>query len=1108
MTNNTHSSALDTARQQLVARLLANTANRMQLADQVRPVSFAQERLWLLEQLEPGSPIYNMSYSARISGPLDVAALGRSIDAAVRRHDVFRTSFRAVDGVPWQVVVPATNFDLPVTDISARPQAERDAEAYRLAAEDAERPFDLAAGPLFRARLLRLGEEEHVLLLAMHHIISDAWSFGVLLREIGTFYDSARAGEPSPLPPLAMQYSDFAEWQRQRLSGERLERELAYWTAHLAGAPPLLELPTDVPRQAVQQHAGALLTRRLPGDLVRQLEILAQREGCTLFMVMLAAFKVLLARHSGRSDIVVGSPIAGRLHQEFEELVGFFANTLAMRTDLSGDPTFRDLLHRVRLVTLDAFDHQELPFERLVEAMAQQRSLSYEPLVQVMFAFQNMPQPVLRLRGCDATMLPPHGASSRFDLTLFMWADGHDLVVVWEYATGLFEPGTVERMQNRLERLLEAVADDPLQTVSQLPLLTNEEQNLVLFDAWNTTGREAPEPDRCVHELVEDQARRTPDAVAVSYGGSMLTYLELDVRANRLAHHLCALGVGPDTLVGICVERSLDMAVALLGVLKAGGAVVALDLTYPLDRLQHVISDARLVALLTHSGVIDRLPEGGPPRVLLDLEANTIAAYSDTRPVSKTTPANLMYGIYTSGSTGLPKGVVVPHRSFMNLIRWQVLDSALAGPAKTAQFATFGFCVSFQEAFSSWCTGGTLVILPETHRRDVRALLALLEEERIERLFLPFAALKLLAEFSSGQGSLPSSLRDIIVAGERLQITREMRCMMGGCTERRLHNHYGSSETHVVSALTLSGPSESWPAVPSVGRPIANARLYALDSHLNPVPIGVTGELYVGGDCLPRGYVRSPMQTAIKLIPDPFSGELGARIYRTGDLVRFHADGEMEVLGRTDSQVKIRGFRVELGEVEAMARLSPQVRDIAVIAAPSSEGGRRLVAYVVLNQDDSEGIAMLRRFLRSKLPEHATPTEFVLLGSMPVDSNGKLDYAALPKPSRVLDAAGAATVPPRTPTEALVARIWSEILDRPVSSIHDDFFDIGGHSLLATRVATRLQDATGAVVTLRTVFNAPTVVDLAAAIDNGATSAADDEVPLLSWGNKPHSTSK
>jgi amino acid adenylation domain-containing protein len=1044
----------------------------------VFPLSFAQQRLWFLDQLSPGNSFYNVDFALPLEGPLDIEALRRSVREIIRRHEALRTTFAVVKREPVQVVSPALNLELPVVDLRAFAPGEREAKARRLATEEANRPFNLARGPLVRTTLLQLGDDNYVFLLTMHHIVCDGWSVGVFFNELSALYAAFCAGAPSPLPELPIQYADFAVWQREWLRGEVLAEQLAYWKQQLADLP-VLQLPTDHPRPQMQSFHGADQTLQLSARLTRQLQALSQQEEVTLFMTLLAAFQVLLHRYTGQTDIVVGSPIANRTREEIEGLIGFFVNTLVLRTDLSGDPSFREALARVRRVAVGAYGRQDLPFEKLVEELQPERDLSRNPLFQVM----------IQLHTGGAANQPGAGASlplwdiqrdtAILDLAVHFHDGADGLTGRVEYSTDLFERSTIQRLLDHFQILLEGIVANPDQPIHALPLLTPGEERQLLID-WNDTATEHPRPSS-IQALFEEQAARTPDAVAVVCGQEQLSYDALNRRANQLAHALQARGVGLEVPVGLCVEPSVEMAVALLGILKAGGAYVPLDPRYPRERLDFMLTDSGAALLLTQGRFREVLPETVPQVLYIDGDWSAVARASEENPGALTSPGNVAYVIYTSGSTGWPKGVAMTQGPLSNLLAWQMQESIASVGTRTLQFASLSFDVSFQEIFSTWSSGGTLVIPTDDVQQDPGVLLRVLSESRVERLFLPFVALQQLAESSEQSPQLPLSLREVITAGEQLHVTRQVQALFrrpGNCT---LHNHYGPTEAHVVTAFTLSGAPEDWPVRPPIGRPIANTQVYVLDRHLSPVPIGVLGQLYLGGESLARGYTRRPEQTAEKFIPSPF-GAHGSRLYATGDLVRYQATGDLEFLGRFDDQVKVRGFRVELGEIEAVLGRHPSVGELAVVVRDSGPRGSRLVAYVVPAPEQKPSASDLRRWLQTRLPEHMVPSEFTFLDRLPLTPSGKVDRRALPEPAEARPDLAEAYVAPRNPVEAVMAKIWGEILGLEQVGVHDHFFQLGGHSLLGTRLISRLRETFHVELPIRKLFEAPTVALLSEAM--------------------------
>ncbi|HVR95695.1 MAG TPA: non-ribosomal peptide synthase/polyketide synthase, partial [Thermoanaerobaculia bacterium] len=1050
------------------------------------PLSFAQQRLWVIDQLEPGSPAYNVPLAVRLTGEVSAPLLRRIFAEVVRRHEALRTTFVARDGRPVQVIAPPSAPELPVVDLSRLPEAAREARAVALAGDEAVRPFSLERGPLLRLTLVRLAGQEHLLLLTLHHIVSDGWSMGVLIREVAALYAAFSQGLPSPLPELPLHYADFAVWQRGWLQGPVLEAQLEHWKRRLEGAPQMLELPTDRPRPPVQTYRGRTVPFVLPPAAYAGVRELCRREGVTPFMALLAAWAVLLGRHAGQDDLLVGTPIAGRNRREIEELIGFFVNTLVLRADLSGDPSFRRLLGRVRTEALEGFNNQDLPFERLVEELVPERDLARSPLFQVLFVLQNAPVGALSTPGLTLAPFALESRLAKFDLVLSLAEDADGgLAGSLEHSADLFDGDRIVRLLQHLGVLLAAAAADPERPVAELPLLTAAERGRVLYE-WNDNAVE--QRSVSVHEPVEEQARRTPDALAVLWAGEAggeeagLSYRELDERANRLARHLRALGVGPDERVAICLERSLHLPVAVLGVLKAGGAYVPLDPDYPADRVSFMLADSRSRVLVTTSDVAARLAglDPGVRPVLLDADREAIAARGAGDPVRWATPANLAYVIYTSGSTGRPKGVAMPHGVLANLLAWQRRSSAAGPGSRTLQFASLSFDVSFQEIFSSWWAGGAVVLVPRETRRDAAALCRILGEHRVDRLFLPFVALQQIAEAVAGGAPAPAGLREVFTAGEQLRITPQIAAWLER-SQAVLENQYGPSEGHAVSAHRLSGPAAGWPALPPIGRPLPNVRMYLLDRCFEPVPQGVAGHLCFGGVQVIRGYLDRPRLTAGKFVPDPFGGEPGARLYATGDLARFLPDGSLQYLGRTDQQVKVRGFRVEPGEVEAALTRHPGVREAAVVAR--GEGAdRRLVGYWV-SPEPSPSPDELRAFLRSELPEYMVPADLVRLDALPLTPSGKLDRRALPEPQGGTETEHAA---PADPVEELLTGIWAEVLGRGRVGVRDDFFALGGHSLLATQVVSRVRQVLGVELPLRQLFEAPTVAGFARAVRNAA----------------------
>ncbi len=1049
--------------------------------DQHLPLSFAQQRLWFLDQFDPENPFYNIAAALRLSGQLDPDVLQRTLSEIVRRHEVLRTSFTMFEGHPVQVIMPPEPIPLPVIDLRHLPAPESEQEAQRLADEETQLPFDLTQAPLLRATLLQLDEEEYVALVTMHHIASDGWSMGVLVREFAALYEAASKGEQLRLPELPIQYADYAIWQRQWLQGDALETQLAYWKQQLAGAPPATEMPTDRPRPKVQSFHGTGIPFSLPGSLRDDLQALSHQAGVTLFMTLLAAFQTLLQRYSGQDDIIVGSPVANRKRGEIEDLIGFFVNTLVLRTDLSGDPSFRQLLARVREVTLGAYVNQDVPFEMLVEELQPERSLSYTPLFQVAFILQNMPMQALELPGLALRPMETSSGTAKFDLTLLLKESEYGLTGTCEYDTELFDDATMRRMLDNFRRLLEGIILNPESRISTLPLLAAAEAQQVLL-TWNETASEFP-PVQCIHQLFAQQVERTPEHVAVVFGRARLSFRELDARSNQFACYLQNLGIRPESVVGLCIERSVEAVVGLLGILKAGGAYVPLDPAYPAERLAFMLDDTQATVIVTQQHLVERLPEHQASVVCLDADADIIAQQSAEFPVVEMAADNLAYVIYTSGSTGKPKGVTMCHRALVNLIRWQLQSTAVPGDAKTLQYASLSFDVSFQEMFTTWCSGASLVLTTEENRRDFESLLRLLKDENVARLMIPPVALHQLTKVAAKADTAPTSLREIIAAGEQLQVTEQLAEFFRGMPDCTLQNQYGPSESHIITQYTFTGSIRDWPTLPPIGKPVSNNQIYILDSHLQPVPIGVSGELYIGGENLARGYFQRPDLTAERFIPNPFSAVPGARLYKSGDLSKFLPDGNIEFLGRFDTQVKVRGFRVELGEIEIVLSSHKAVREAVVIASEDAGGDRRLVAYVVAVEGADVSVSELRGFLARQMPEYMVPSAFMMLDKMPLTPSGKVARRMLPAPEISRQAVQEDFIGARTPVEEALVGIWGEVLGLTEVGINDNFFELGGHSLLATQFISRVREVFDIEMPLRSLFETPTVAGLAESIE-------------------------
>src|SRR5215213_308635 len=889
------------------------------------PLSFAQQRLWFIQQMEPESTAYNILSAVRLHGRLDLDALGRTFDELVRRHEVLRTRFEMVGDEPTQIICPARPLALGTIDLTGAAQGAREAEVQRLAQQEVGEPFDLSTGPLLRARLLRLSEEEHVILLTMHHIISDGWSVGVLIKEVAALYEAYGVGGESPLEELSIQYADFAVWQREYLSGETLERQLSYWREQLAGAPAVLELPTDRPRPPVQSYRGAHESFAISEEVSEGLRELARRQGATLFMVLLAGWQALLSRYTGQSDIVVGTPIANRNRAETESLIGFFVNTQVMRARVEGREPFAELLRRVRETCLGAYAHQDVPFEMLVEELQPERSLSYSPIFQVMFGLQNIAKESLELPGLSLSAVDGDVETAKFDLTLAVGENEGQLRGTLGYSTDLFDAATVRRMVGHLLNLLKAVAADPEQRVAELSMLSEDERGQILFD-WNDVATDYPR-ESCVHTLFERQAERTPDSVALDFGGEAVTYSGLNERANRLAHYLRSLGVGPEVPVAVMVERGVEMVVCMLAVLKAGGAYVPLDLSYPADRLRLMMDDAAIPLVLTRESLAGPL-KGHPARlVCLDAEGDAIGRQSTLDPDGGARPDNAAYVIYTSGSTGRPKGITIVHRGITRL----VCDSdyvRLSTSDAVAQASNASFDAATFEVWGALVNGARLVGVPREAALSPQGLARLIRERGVSVMFLTTA---LFNQTARECADAFSPMRAVLFGGEAVDPESVRQVLEAGGPRQLLHV-YGPTECTTFATWHEVREAGGGATTVPIGGPIANTTAYVLDATMRPVPVGVCGELYVGGDGLARGYLDRPSLTAERFVPHPFGVEPGARLYKTGDVVRYDAGGRVEFVGRADEQVKVRGFRVELGEIEAVLSAHESVREAVAVA--------------------------------------------------------------------------------------------------------------------------------------------------------------------------------
>ncbi|MFY0567273.1 amino acid adenylation domain-containing protein [Archangium lansingense] len=1072
--------------------------------EQPLPLSFAQERLWFLQQLNPADVAYNNTAVLRLSGKLEIAPLEAALNEVVRRHEVLRSTYVLGNDGARQEIAPSMPLVLEHREATGESAAEREADVFRLARVEALRPFDLLRGPVMRAVMIRISESEHFLQLTLHHVASDAWSATVLYGELGMIYESFLAGRPSPLPELPVQYADYAVWQRGWLSGQAMESQLAYWKKQLAGVP-VLELPTDRPRPATRSWAGDVYRFVLPRDVSEPLLALGRREGATSFMVMMALYQALLHRYSGQEDFAVGTPLAGRNRPELEGLIGCFINTLALRAPLAGAPSFRELLGRVRHSALEAYAHQDAPFERIVDVLDLPRDTSRTPVFQASINLINTPESEVQLPSLKFGVMDVPVGSSKFDLGLTVREEREGLSCVFEYATSLFDEATVAGMAGCLAGLARSVVESPEQPLALLPLLEQGEERRLLVE-WNDTR--AAMPSATVHSLFEAQVERTPEALAVVAEEARLTYRELNQRANQLAWHLRELGVGPDVPVGLFLERSVDALVGLWGILKAGGAYVPLDPAFPAERQRGILEDSGARALVTDSRLAEGLSGFGGAVVCLDTDAARLAACSEANPPSTVQPENLVYVIFTSGSTGRPKGVAIEHRQLVNYVQGVSSRLELPEGASFASVSTLAADLGNTAIFPTLCRGGALHFISKESASDPAVLARLLESGAVDGLKIVPAHLRALLDSPHPERVLPR--KRLVLGGDVSDWTLMDRVHVLS-PELVVFNHYGPTET-TVGVLTFRverGSEGRVSASVPLGRPIPNARVYVLDRHLQPVPVGVPGELCIGGSVVGRGYLGRPELTVERFVPDAFSDEPGARMYRTGDRVRLLADGRVEFLGRVDHQLKIRGYRVELGEVQAALERHPAVRDAVVVAREVAVGDKRLVAYVVptsplpSGEGRGEGIEgpelnpeTVRTWLKQKLPEYMVPSAIVALEALPLTANGKVDRAALPAP--VLDRLSEQWVAPRTPVEEVLAGLWSELLRVQRVGVNESFFELGGHSLLAMQLVARLRSALQVELPLREVFEAPTVAGLAERVQRAlATAEGATQVPPL-----------
>ncbi len=1087
-------------------------------------LSIIQERLWFLHQLQPESPLYNESALFAITGHLNSDALVKSINEIIQRHEILRTAFQNLDGQTQQIISSKLTVTLPIINIE-KYLDEQEKIIKKIITEQSSQPFDLTQVPLLRGMLIRLKPQEHIMLLTMHHIISDGWSWRLFYQELTVLYPAFENGNVSPLPELPIQYADFALWQREYLNDKNYKFELAYWKQKLQNLPPVLALPTDNPRPAVQSYRGAREALILSESITNRLKSLSQQEGVTLFMLLLAAFKTLLYRYTGQTDLVVGTPVANRNQIETEKLLGCFINTLVLRTDFSDNPSFREILGRTRETTLAAYAHQDLPFEQLVKELQPDRTLSHNPLFQVMFVFQDTPLQALELPGLKLAPLITDSGIAKFDLTLFLEDTKQELIGAIEYNTDLFKADTIRRMIGHFQILLEGIVSNPDTNISKLPLLTNVEQKQLIV-GWNCTGKDFFQ-DQCIHQLFAAQVERTPDAVAVVFENEQLTYQQLNQKANQLAHYLQHRGVEPEKLVGICIERSLDMVIALLGILKAGGAYLPLDPSYPQERLAFMIQNSQISILISQQHLVEKFPVITEV-ICLDTNLEQIAHESLENPVCNITPENLAYVIYTSGSTGKPKGAMNTHRGICNRLLWMQDTYQLTTTDCVLQKTPFSFDVSVWEFFWTLLAGARLVIAQPGGHQDPNYLINLIAQQQITTLHFVPSMLQAFLEVEGLENC--KSIKRVICSGEALSVELQQRFFTH--LEAELYNLYGPTETAVDVTHWKCSPNNTYRQTVPIGRPIANTQIYLLDRNFNPVPIGVTGELYIGGVGVGRGYLHNFELTAEKFIPNPFTNfecediefnhkpnnSQSERLYKTGDLARYLSDGTIEFLGRMDDQVKVRGFRIELGEIEAALNQHPFVREAAVLAREEKAGNKRLVAYIVTRQEDNninneinntnQNLSIshdLRRFVKEKLPEYMVPTVFKFLETMPLTPSGKLNRQALPTLDGETPIESVFTAP-ETSIEKQLSAIWTQVLGLEKVGINDNFFELGGDSILSLQVISKAKQA-GLYLTPKQMFQYQTIAQLAAvagvskqiAAEQGLVTGLVPLTPIQHW---------
>ena len=1071
------------------------------------PLSFGQEQLWFLSQIQDNTT-YNLPLALQISGSLNISVLEQVITEIVRRHEILRTNFQQIEGKNLQVIRPEINISLQVINLDQITAKQQLKNVERLINQETDKIFNLSEDDLFQSTLYQLNQNSYILLLNMHHIISDGWSIGILLQELSTLYGAYLAGNKSPLPDLQIQYADYAIWQKEKFTSEIREKQLNYWKQQLADIPPLLELPTDKPRPPIQSFRGGIWEFSINSNLSQKIRTLTQQSDATLFMTMLAAFVILLYRCSGQDDILIGSPMAGRNRQEIQSLIGYFVNTVVLRTKLTGNPNFREILNQVRQVATDAHNYQDIPYNQVVEALNPQRNLSYNPVFQILFDLQHSLTDKLQLPGLTLQPFLGEHSISKFDLSLIIEDRGTELIGAWEYSSDLFTQETISRITENFQTLLNGIVNNPETPINQLPIISAFEQQQIL-EKWNNTQQDYPE-SFCIHELFTQQVIKTPDAIAVKFGNQQLTYTQLNQKANQLANYLQNCGVTSEVLVGLYLERSLDILIAILAILKAGGAYLPLDPKYPQTRLTDILNDSQVSIILTQEKLLTSLssplPRGETPLtpyqgkiILLDTDLTIISQQNIETPISAIKPDNLAYVIYTSGSTGKPKGVMITHQNIVNHATSIIDKYQINSHDRILQFTTFIFDVAAEEIFPAWLSGATLIICPQEMVTNLIEFSQFLAQESLTVVNLPTPYWQeWVLEIDRKVSQIPDSLR-LVITGSDQVLPEKLALWQKLVTEKRQNiqwiNAYGLTETTITSTvyqLPVNYQLNTTHSVP-IGRPIANTEIYILDQNLQPVPIGIPGELHIGGAGLARGYLNRKQLTNEKFISNPISSSKSSRLYKTGDLARYLPDGNIEFLGRIDYQVKIRGFRIELGEIEAVLAQHPLVKSSAVIVREIQPGNKQLVAYVV-TEDHSNIQQDLRSFLKQNLPDYMLPAFFVRLAELPLTPTGKINRRALSalmlELNHEID-----YILPRNPLEQKLAEIWCQVLGLEKVSVEENFFNLGGHSLATIQIISRIRETLKIDLPLQYLFTEPTIAGLTKII-NQLLQTADHITPI------------